>query len=86
MKTDNICDRCMKPMDTANAEMNAIQYGRILYACEHCGKLYRIYRPEIVVYKPLGDWEDITEDDWGKKVIPDKDYKEEISIICSTTL
>lgn len=48
MKTDNICDRCMKEMDTAQAEMNAIQYGQNFYACEHCGMLYSIYRPEIV--------------------------------------
>jgi hypothetical protein len=75
MKTDNICDRCMKPMDTSTAEMNAIQYGQNFYACEHCGMLYSIYRPEIVFYKPLGGWKDKTEDDWGKKVISDKDYK-----------
>lgn len=34
MKTDNICDRCKKPMDTTTAEMNAIQYGQNFYACE----------------------------------------------------
>jgi len=39
--------------------------------------LYSIYRPEFVVYKPLGNWEDKTEDDWGKEVVSDKEYKKE---------
>jgi DNA-directed RNA polymerase subunit RPC12/RpoP len=75
MKTDNICSRCKKPMDTTIAEMNAIHYHQNFYACEHCGMLYSIYRPEIVIYKPLGYWEDVTEDDWGKEVVSDKEYK-----------
>lgn len=31
MKTDNICDRCKKPMDTTKAEMNAIHYRHFIY-------------------------------------------------------
>ena len=53
MKTDNICIRCKKPMETITAEMHAICYGQNFYACEHCGMLYSIYRPEFVVYKSL---------------------------------
>ena len=42
MKTDNICDRCKKPMDTPIVEMHAIRYDQNFYACEHCGMLYSI--------------------------------------------
>lgn len=80
MKIDNICVRCKKEMDTITAEMNAIQYGQNFYACEHCGMLYSIYRPEFVVYKPLGNWEEKREDDWGKKVVSDKEYKEKFPL------
>lgn len=73
-------------MGVISEEFFPTPYSVVMKMIEPYGMLYRIYRPEIVVYKPLGGWEDITEDDWGKKVIPDKDYKEEISIICSTTL
>lgn len=75
MKTDNICDRCKKSMDTITAEMNAYHYGQNYYACEHCGMLYSIYRPEFIAYKPLGYWNEKTEDDWGKKVVSDNEYK-----------
>ena len=33
MKTDNICIRCKKEMNTSIPEMNAIQYGQNFYAC-----------------------------------------------------
>lgn len=80
MKIDNICVRCKKEMDTAIPEMSAIQYGQNFYACEHCGMLYSIFRPEFVVYKPLGGWEEKTEDDWGKKVVSDKEYKKKFPL------
>jgi hypothetical protein len=85
MKTDNICDRCKKPMDTIIAEQNAIQYGQNFYACEHCGMLYSIYRPAMVIYKPLGYWEEKTEDDWGKKVVSDKKYRKKHPLYVSAT-
>ena len=80
MKIDNICNRCKKEMNTSAAEMNAIHYGQNFYACEHCGMLYSIYRPEIVIYKPLGYWEDKTEDDWGKEVVADSEYKKKFPL------
>lgn len=80
MKTDNVCVRCKKEMNTITPEMHAIRYGQNFYACEHCGMLYSIYRPEFVIYKPLGNWEDKTEDDWGKKVVTDKEYKKEFPL------
>lgn len=86
MKTDNICDRCNKPMDTIIAEMNAIHYGQNFYACEYYGMLYSIYRPEFVVYKPLGFLEDKVEDDWGKEVVADSEYKKKNSTIHSTNI
>jgi DNA-directed RNA polymerase subunit RPC12/RpoP len=80
MKTDNICVRCKKEMDTITAEMNAIHYEQNYYACEHCGMLYSIYRPQIVVYKPLGYLEDKPEDDWGKEVVADSEYKKKFPL------
>lgn len=85
MKTDNICDRCKKTMNTTYAEINAIHYGQNFYACEHCGMLYSIYRPEFVIYKPLGYLEDKTEDDWGKNVVSDKEYKKEFPLYVPPT-
>ena len=85
MKTDNICVRCKKEMNTITAEMNAIHYGQNFYACEHCGMLYSVYRPEFVVYKPLGYWEDKTEDDWGKDVVSDKEYKKKFPLYIPPT-
>ena len=35
--------------------------------------------------KPLGYLEDKTEDDWGKKIVPDKEYKKKFPLYIPPT-
>lgn len=72
-------------MNTTTAEMNALRYGQNYYACEHCGMLYSIYRPEIAIYERLGHWEDKVEDDWGKEVVADSEYKKKYPLYIPPT-
>lgn len=67
------CVRCNKSMDTDKAELNAYHYGSNWYACPHCGKLYKVYRPETIAIKPV-DYVTSKEDDWGNPIVSDYDY------------
>ena len=66
------CVRCHKKMNTDTAEMNAYHYGSNYYACEHCGMLYKVYRSETVTIDQIPAF--IKEDDWGKEVVSDEEY------------
>lgn len=72
------CVRCHNTMNTDIAEMNAYHYGSNWYACTHCGKLYKIYRPETVAIEPI-DVGILKEDDWGNPVVSDYDYYTELN-------
>ena len=72
------CVRCHKSMTTDIAELNAYHYGANWYACVHCGKLYKIYRPETVVVEPV-EYGILEEDDWGSPVVSDYDYYTELA-------
>lgn len=61
-------------MDTDTAEMNAIYYGSNIYACEHCGMPYHVYRPDTAFINPIYAPGFRREDDWGKKVVSDEEY------------
>jgi hypothetical protein len=60
-------------MDTDKAELNAYHYGSNWHACPHCGKLYKVYRPETIAIKPV-DYVASKEDDWGNPIVSDYDY------------
>lgn len=79
------CVRCHKKMNTATAEMNAYHYGSNYYACEHCGMLYKAYRPETVAFDPISQTF-LEEDDWGKEVVSDEQYYTEKNISEMKTL
>lgn len=72
------CVRCHKSMNTDTAELNASYYGSNWYACPHCGKLYKVYRPETIVIEPIGCGT-LKEDDWGNPVVSDHDYYTELN-------
>ena len=67
------CVRCHKEMNTTTAEANAYYYGSNYYACPHCGKLYKAYRPDTIVFDPI-EYASLPEDDWGNPVVSDYDY------------
>lgn len=69
-----ICVRCKNNFDNSIPERNTENYeGLSYYACPHCGKLYRFKR--IIVSQPVDDVNIYNkEDDWGNKIVKDKDY------------
>ena len=67
------CVRCHKSMNTDIAELNAYYYGSDRYACPHCGKLYKVYRPETIAIEPI-EAGNLKEDDWGNPVVSDHEY------------
>lgn len=71
------CIRCEKEFNDYIPRVNTESYGGpSYYTCPHCGKLYEFKR--VVVVEPVGDMEYQSrreEDDWGNKVVKDKDYK-----------
>lgn len=72
------CVRCHKSMNTDTAELNAYHYGSNWYACPHCGKLYKVYRPETIVVEPV-EYAILKKDDWGNIVVSDYDYYTELN-------
>lgn len=69
------CIRCNCEFDDYKPERNCESYGGpVYYACPHCGKLYKYSR--IVIVNAVDDSEYSSKefDDWGSKVILDKDY------------
>lgn len=70
------CVRCEKEFDDYIPHINAECYGGVVYyACKHCGKLYSFQRT-VMVSDAEYCAESREEDDWGNKVVSDKEYKE----------
>lgn len=68
------CPRCGHNLDSDNcATDNALAYGKNIYACPKCGKPYVFYRTAIC--KPLPETYSGKEDDWGRPIVNDRNYK-----------
>lgn len=65
-------------MNTDTAELYAYHYGSNWYACPHCGKLYKIYRPITIVIEPV-ESSILKADGWGNEVVSGYDYYTELA-------
>ena len=75
------CTRCGQEFDNTIAECNAEMYGSgNISACPHCGKAYYARRIIRINFEPI---DDITldtvkkskYDDWGERILSDKQYE-----------
>lgn len=77
MKTPVICLRCLNEIDIFEPKSRSENYGGpVFWACPHCGKLYKFTR--IINIEPVNDNQfesKLSEDDYGKQVIKDINYK-----------
>ena len=74
-----ICERCFKEFDANKAKLNVAIYGKSAFmACPHCGKPYYVSREVKIHITPI-EISGKVEDDWGLKMVNDKEYYNSIS-------
>ena len=45
----------------------------LVHICPYCGKLYKAYCPDTIVFDPI-EYASLPEDDWGTTVVSDNEY------------
>lgn len=69
------CVRCKRDFGDYTPERNCESYGGpVYYACPYCGKLYKYIRVVMVDQVDDSDYSPKETDDWGNKIVLDKDY------------